>query len=574
MNRDTEVCIIGAGFAGLVASLLCCQRQMRCVVIEKRSRDAGSVSNAHYLNAYTLEILVSVGLSIEALRAAAVDASIDKTMVVCHTLNRTLAKIDLHSDPTFSHRFAAAGRYGAFLNIRASRLHHLLLSLVESKGIEIRWSYGITALDSQQQRVKVQPAHGQAYWLPCNTVLACDGASSHTVQMANIEHRHRTFYRYFFTIECHGSIRSVVQDQAVMYWIYHERLLGCMINFDLDALQVIQIPVLTKEAINWTDKDIKQRFSAICGIPVDACQHRFRVCGHWRLETSLLSEASQDHWLFVCGDALHQVLPAGGLGLNLALADVFNLIWKLPRQQKASRAMLATYQTERIAVADRALQQSVDNYHRFIAMSETFLSGVGTGGLDGLLRSVPPSIRSSVVDAWLWLNRASHDLDLMPVDAWSEVMQHNRGHFDGMAMHFSAPYLSSLVFEPSQRVLYALDSMRHRLFVGYRLMNFQCVIDRQVVTLGDVLDYDRWTFVVGQTSRVFMRHYRSFGLPKQLLQVDFDLALDLALDQCLPMQQGDCLLIRPDRYVAAFISMNDHERLERFGAFLRHITTV
>ena len=243
----------------------------------------------------------------------------------------------------------------------------------------------------------------------------------------------------------------------------------------------------------------------------------------------------------------------------------------MPRQQKASCALLATYHTERVAAADHALQQSVDNYHRFIAMSETFLSGVGTGGLDSLLHSVPPSIRASAVGAWLWINRVSHEFDLLPEDVWGEVMQNNRGHFDGMAMHFAARYSSGLVFEPSQRVLYAPDSVDHRLFVGYRLMNFQCVIDRQVVSLCDVLDYDRWTFVVGKASRRFMVHYRAFGLPKQLLQVDFD----LAIDRGLPMQlKSDCLLIRPDRYVAAFISMNDQDKVERFGVFLRDIANA
>ncbi|MEV3861278.1 FAD-dependent monooxygenase [Streptomyces sp. NPDC050095] len=64
--------------------------------------------------------------------------------------------------------------------------------------------------------------------------------------------------------------------------------------------------------------------------------------------------------VFLAGDAAHLMPPTGGLGGLTAIEDAHNLAWKLARVLRgdAGPALLATYETERRPVAERAVRQS------------------------------------------------------------------------------------------------------------------------------------------------------------------------------------------------------------------------
>lgn len=65
---------------------------------------------------------------------------------------------------------------------------------------------------------------------------------------------------------------------------------------------------------------------------------------------------------FLIGDAAHHVTPRGGTGMNTAIADGFNLAWKLSwvLNDWASDSILDTYETERRPVAEHNLVRSLD----------------------------------------------------------------------------------------------------------------------------------------------------------------------------------------------------------------------
>ncbi|WP_445184836.1 FAD-dependent monooxygenase [Pseudonocardia sp. Cha107L01] len=67
--------------------------------------------------------------------------------------------------------------------------------------------------------------------------------------------------------------------------------------------------------------------------------------------------------VLLAGDAAHAIPPSGGLGMNVGLADVHNLCWKLAGVLHgwAGPGLLETYDAERQPVAQRNLRQAVAN---------------------------------------------------------------------------------------------------------------------------------------------------------------------------------------------------------------------
>lgn len=76
--------------------------------------------------------------------------------------------------------------------------------------------------------------------------------------------------------------------------------------------------------------------------------------GPWRPQF-LVANAFGRGRVFIAGDATHQYMPTGGLGMNTGVAEAHNLAWKLAACVKGwgGPKLLESYQSERMAVARR-----------------------------------------------------------------------------------------------------------------------------------------------------------------------------------------------------------------------------
>jgi putative polyketide hydroxylase len=75
-----------------------------------------------------------------------------------------------------------------------------------------------------------------------------------------------------------------------------------------------------------------------------------------------IAERFAERSAFLIGDAAHRVSPRGGTGMNTAIADGYDLGWKLGWVLNgwAGEDLLDTYETERRPVASHNLERSVD----------------------------------------------------------------------------------------------------------------------------------------------------------------------------------------------------------------------
>jgi phenol 2-monooxygenase len=77
--------------------------------------------------------------------------------------------------------------------------------------------------------------------------------------------------------------------------------------------------------------------------------------------------------IFIAGDACHTHSPKAGQGMNVSMADSFNLGWKLAAvlRGQSNAALLDTYTSERQAKAQELIDFDKDMAHLFSAKAET-----------------------------------------------------------------------------------------------------------------------------------------------------------------------------------------------------------
>jgi len=97
-------------------------------------------------------------------------------------------------------------------------------------------------------------------------------------------------------------------------------------------------------------------FEQTVAMPVN---YEMLSCAPWR-QNLLLADRYGHKRVFLAGDAVHLVIPTGGLGMNSGVGDAVDLSWKLAATLKGwgGPALLASYEIERRQIGARNVEAS------------------------------------------------------------------------------------------------------------------------------------------------------------------------------------------------------------------------
>jgi 2-polyprenyl-6-methoxyphenol hydroxylase-like FAD-dependent oxidoreductase len=100
-----------------------------------------------------------------------------------------------------------------------------------------------------------------------------------------------------------------------------------------------------------SDEKMKTEFERTVGIPV---QYEMLSCAPWRQNLLLADRYGKDR-VFLGGDAVHLVIPTGGLGMNSGVGDAIDLSWKLAATLAGwgGPNLLKSYEIERRQIGER-----------------------------------------------------------------------------------------------------------------------------------------------------------------------------------------------------------------------------
>ena len=324
MNNRTQVCIVGAGPAGLLLAHLLRLEGVESVVLETRTREEIEATiRAGVLEQGSVNILNETGVGERMMREGAVHHGI---------FLRFAGR---------SHRIDLAGLTGG-RSIMVYAQHEVIKDLVKARldaGAPIEFGVKdvtLQDLDTDAPKARFRDAAGALRDLACDFVAGCDGF--YGISRPAVPSRRRSEFTRTYPFGWLGILVEAPPSTDELIYAHHERGFA-LVSTRSPQIQRLYVQCDPEDRIeHWPDERIWEELRA-----------RLATVDDWQLKEgrifqkgivamrSFVVEPMQYGRLYLAGDAAHIVPPTGAKGLNLAVADVRVL----------ARALKAHYQDKR-----------------------------------------------------------------------------------------------------------------------------------------------------------------------------------------------------------------------------------
>jgi 2-polyprenyl-6-methoxyphenol hydroxylase-like FAD-dependent oxidoreductase len=336
------------------------QRGVRCTLLERKPAPQ-FLPKMERCNARTMEIFRRMGIA-GRVRAAGLRAEIPMDVFIVRALNLP---------PLLHHRYPSVAEARKRIDactdgslplepyqlISQYTLEPLLKSVAETlPSATLRYGCEFQSFSQDSDSVTAQTSAGP---IRARYLVGCDGGSSQVRQQLGIglsgEGDLLRFMQGLFVCdELFGRIPLAGEDGKAGPGHgrhYH-------VADELHTFLIMQ-----DSTRHWTlharlddPRDMPAQFEKTIGVPV---KYQMLYAGEWK-QNLLLADRYGNGRVFLAGDAVHLVIPTGGLGMNSGVGDAVDLGWKLAAtlQGWGGPKLLASYEAERRPVGERNVAAS------------------------------------------------------------------------------------------------------------------------------------------------------------------------------------------------------------------------
>jgi len=351
---DSEVIIVGAGPVGLTLAIDLGKRGIRCTLIERKDAPA-FLPKMERCNARTMEMYRRIGLA-EPIRAAGLRADVPMDVFIVLSMTEPPLLHTPYPSVEAARHAIAASTDGAmplepYQLISQYTLEPLLKSVAESLptvNVCFGCEFESFVQDEAGVSVTTRTNGGEIETFRAKYLVGCDGGASAvrkqlgiSLRGENLTQLRQALYRcddLFDMIPIgrgpgHGRHYHVADERA-SFLIMQDSTKHFTLHATVDS-----------------DEGMKRQFEQVVGVPV---KYEMLWCQQWR-QNLLLADRYREARVFLAGDAVHLVIPTGGLGMNTGVGDAFDLSWKLAAVLRdwGGAALLDSYEIERRQVGER-----------------------------------------------------------------------------------------------------------------------------------------------------------------------------------------------------------------------------
>src|SRR5215213_1360269 len=352
---DTDVLIVGGGPTGLTLAVDLGQRGIRCMLIEQKESPQ-LLPKMERCNARSMEIYRRMGIA-EKLRAAGLPAQCSMDVfIVTSLIDPPLLRLPYPSVAEAKAEIAATNNCTLPLEpyqlISQYTLEPILKGVVEAlPPVSVRYGCELLSFEQDADGVTalVRSANGTSQ-LHAKYLVGADGGGSTVRRQLGIK------------LEGEGNLLQLRQALYYCEDLYDRIPIGQGRHYHVADDRSTQLIVqdstrhFTLHSVVEQDSDMAAMFEQTVAMPVD---YQMLYVGQWR-QNLLLAERYQEGRVFLVGDAVHLVIPTGGLGMNTGVGDAIDLSWKLAAtlQGWGGPGLLASYEIERRQVGARNVAAS------------------------------------------------------------------------------------------------------------------------------------------------------------------------------------------------------------------------
>jgi 3-(3-hydroxy-phenyl)propionate hydroxylase len=338
------VAIVGAGPVGVACAIDLALHGVQAVVLD----DNDTVSTGSRAICYakrTLEVLDRLGCA-ETVASRGVCWNVGK---VFHR-DRLAYQFDLLPEGGHKHP--------AFVNLQQYLLEEAMLARLQEVGGQVRWKNRVAGAtpDTEGVTLSVETPDG-TYRVRADWVIACDGARSPMRDYLGLDWKGQVFRDRFLIADVH-----MVGDYPAERWFWFDPPFhpnqSVLLHRQADDVWRIDFQ-LGWDADPEEERKPERVIPRIRAMLGDDRPFELEWVSVYTFQCRRLDRFVHGRVIFA-GDAAHQVSPFGARGANSGIQDADNLCWKLARvvRGEAAPALLATYDTERVAAAEENILNS------------------------------------------------------------------------------------------------------------------------------------------------------------------------------------------------------------------------
>ena len=351
---DYEVIVVGAGPVGLCLAIDLGRRGIKTLLLEKDPTTA-PWPKMDRCNARTMEMFRRIGIA-DDIRALGYPADNPMNVILMRTLAEpALDTLIYPSVAEFRARIAQCKNSSESLEpyqlVSQNAVEPYLKSVAEqTANVTVRYGCALERFEHDAAGVIAfcQTTQGSDISFTAQYLVGCDGGRSIVRKALGIELRGQggllQMVQCIFQSE---DLYAKIQSGKGRFYCYPQ---GGSITAQGSRKEFTFHSMMPEDTD--FDAEIRKRIGFDCDVRVK------HVLG-WKHHL-LLADSYRHGRVLLAGDAVHLIIPNGGLGMNTGVGDAFDLSWKLAGtlQGWGGPRLLDAYQAERRPVAAKNIEAS------------------------------------------------------------------------------------------------------------------------------------------------------------------------------------------------------------------------